>query len=783
MIDLRVLKYFGTTNEQLRTFFTSRPAGKGPEGRDVPEDPSYAKKTEFIKWVGGLIEDGRKHCFRNYRHFAAVDLMNDSQPTLPENVPLMAYAQGKINIETVQRELTELDCAADFVERKNVAKPGQPEEIKSMVNLPRLHEVCVNVGRSLLSRRANAQNNKYNSLRPFFSYNARGTSMVDHLRGEVMSQYAEDMVDAYGYRHEHGQCVRAMFNYRTVLFPAGAWDCETQTLVAPETFNGEVTDAEVDGQKLRLRTAIVREGVRMLRPNPARVLYDTSQPLASINTDTGCRWIGFWDVQRFGDIRKSADFFNTDKITWTSTGVSVVDQNRAYFDLVLAGQAINFPTAKSVAGEVDLAAQNERTAQAFVYSQSTDDERSVFVTDLRLRLCPKDWGMGNYPHPVWLRVVVASDDTVIFAEWMPSLPAIYWGHGEDDTRLINLAMAHEIMPWQDQLSNIFSQLLMKMKHSLLRFILINKDIVGKDVVEALRKQLDSPQYYINPHLLEISVNDEMKALGLDIGKVLTIIGSGQGTNANESEYINNAFKAIIQILAIMERLLNMSPQEQGQPAPREITAEEVAAIESTTQATYNAISASIDEARAAWKRIIYESAMAHASDQVYCPVSQRFTPETIIAAGFEVEKDPASETANSAAKRGHTVIGTKAKLIHHYIFSSRDGGDRSTNRESATVLSNFLTQLLPAIGPEALGKKRIFDIVNEIFRLVSSYDLKLEMAEGEADGMVAPEIKGQMEQLVGAMKEHEQEITGMAEALQKVTSIIQELQSRLPAAA
>lgn len=786
MIDPRVLKYFGTSNEQLRTFFTAPPAGKGPDGKDSPASPLHAKKDEFVKWVSGLMEDGRRHCFKNYRHFAAVDLMNDSQPTVPENVPLMAYAQGKISIERVVKELTTLNCASEFIEQVNVQNPSTKEmEVKPQVNLPRLQEVCVNIARSLIGKRVNAQSNKYNSLRPAFRYDPRGTSMVDHLRGEVMSQYADDMADAFGYKHEQTQCIRGMLNYRTVQFPAGAWEVEPQIQIAPDDFAGVTEEMEIDGKKLRLRTQIVREGVKFVRPNPARVLYDTSQPLASLNTDTGCRWVGFWDVMRYGDLQKNPSFFNTERVTWTSSGISVIDQNRAFFDLVFQGQPINFPTnPNAVNGTVDLAAANDRTSNAFLYSMTTDGDKAVFITDMRLKVIPKDWGMGTYPHPVWLRVLVGNWDTVVFAEWLPSRPAIYWGYGEDDTRLINIAQSHEIMPWQDQLSNIFSQLLMKMKHSLLRVIVLNTDVfpAGSKIVEEFRKALDSPGYYINPHLLEVSFKG-MEELQLDITKIFTVIGPRE---ANETEFINNAFKAIVQILGILERLLNLSPQEQGQPMPREASAEEIAALESSTQVTYNAISAAIDEARAAWKQIIYESTMAHASDQIYLPVSQRFSEETIKAAGFEIVKDPAPESQGSAAKKGHTVIGTKSLLQHNYIFTSRDGGDRYTNQQSANALISLLGQVIPLIGPEAFGKERIFAIINEIFRLLSAYDLKLTMNEGEGDNLMAPKVEETLQKLVEAIQEeaktsqeHEQEITGLMEAIKKIEAVLQEMGEQL----
>ena len=785
MIDPRVLKFFKTDDAQLRTFFTAKPAGKGPEGEDVPADSLYAKKVEFTKWLGGLIETGRNQCFSTYRHITSTNLMLDSQPTLSENIPLMAYAQGKIDVTVAEKELTMLGCADKFVEKRNCAKEGEPVKMKTDINVARLHEVCVNVGRSLLARRANAQTNKYNPLRPFFKYEIRGTSMVDHLRADAFSQYAEVMTDSYNYRHIHDQCIHAMFASRTFLFPAGAWDVDTQTHIVPDNFNGKAQEIEIDGKKLKVGTRIEREGVKMSRPSSARCFYDTSHPPSTLNADLGCRYVGFFDVQRYGDVRKNPAYFNTDRISWNSSGKSVLDANRAYFDLVFAGQPINFPKTPAAVG-TDVAAQNERAAQSFLYNTGSDDENAIFVTDIRVKVIPKEWGMGDYMHPVWLRLLVASDDTVVYAEWLPSLPAIYWGHAEDDTRLLNITMAHEIMPWQDQLSNIFSQLLLKMKHALLRIILVNTDIIPKDIVTKLRDKLNSPKYYIEPHLLEVSIHEDLKEHGLDLSQAIKIIGAGEGTNANESEYINNAFKAIIQILAIMERLLNMSPQEQGQPAPREITAEEVAAIESTTQATFNAISTSIDKARAAWKRLIYESSMAHASNVVPLPVAQRFTRKTIEDAGFQVVSDPSGETEKSTARRGYTVLGTFEKLVHNYVFSSRDGGDRASNREAANVLQQFLVGILPQIGPEAIGKQRIFDIINEIFRLLSSYDLKLEMNEDESDDVNSPkaneamanlqqQVADAMQKLQEVLKEHEQEIETLSGAIEKIDEVLREL--------
>ncbi len=61
--------------------------------------------------------------------------------------------------------------------------------------------------------------------------------------------------------------------------------------------------------------------------------------------------------------------------------------------------------------------------------------------------------------------------------------------------------------------------------------------------------------------------------------------------------------SVTQLLNLVERLLILSPQELGQPAPREISATEVTEIATTTQAIYSFISEGIDELRGGLRNV------------------------------------------------------------------------------------------------------------------------------------------------------------------------------------
>ena len=88
------------------------------------------------------------------------------------------------------------------------------------------------------------------------------------------------------------------------------------------------------------------------------------------------------------------------------------------------------------------------------------------------KINPAEEGIGDYPHDVWMKMVVASDNTVLHAEFLPSIPAIYGGLNQNDARMVNISVAHELMPFQDQMNNIMNKMLHDMKISMMKISLL-----------------------------------------------------------------------------------------------------------------------------------------------------------------------------------------------------------------------------------------------------------------------------------------------------------------------
>jgi hypothetical protein len=254
----------------------------------------------------------------------------------------------------------------------------------------------------------------------------------------------------------------------------------------------------------------------------------------------------------------------------------------------------------------------------------------------------------------------------------------------------------------------------------------------------------------------------LRELGIDTNadNIFKVVRSSPNSN------IQTIFNAIVQVMSMAERLLALSPQEQGQPSPRETSATEIQVIANTTESVYGFISDAIDEGRAAAKRICYESLIACGSNQIYLPVLNRYPASVVEAAGFSVAE--AGDMFDSQLERRYTVIGEKHHLIHDYVFNSRDGSERSSNMAAA----NILTQMLPILqNPQmlqALTKEKYYEILNAIFRNSGAgVDLNLQLQPGEDNSLMPAEQQD-------VVKSGQQNNKEMGAMMQELIQVVQQ---------
>lgn len=720
-IDLDILAEAGTTNDKLREFFRTKEEDLGtedtPQKRQVEQVLKRQKKIKDL--IGSRLSEHISFALRNHHLYSSVDLAWDSSPINKHIIPLILYAQKRINLVDCASSLESAGNRSAYVKRD---KSGKIMDI----DLPKFFEVNINLIRSLITRRLAAQSNKYSNLWPFFKYEPRTTGQVGKLKADVLSQRMDVMADQYGYRHFQTQVMRDMFLYgHSVAFPRAAWERDVQwekKSTAKEFTKPLVSN---NGKKVPIpkRTRVVREGVSWVNPHPSRVFWDNAYPLPSINSDTGCEYIGFWDVVRYGDILDNPNYFNRDKVGFSSVSLNYFSQYAPYFNQYYS--VITPPDPYR-----DLSGRNDSKNNVGKYSGEMR-EQSVFVADYFWKMVPSEWGIGSYPYPVWVHLKIAGDNTIVFAELMPSSPAAAFSYNESDSRLVNISVAHELMSFQDQLTNLFSQLLETAKADLFSMAVLNTDVFpdtdeGKQVLEDFRATMQGKNFYATTHVLEASFR-RLAELGVDTkaDNIFKVVRSQPNSN------LVAIFNSITQLISMAERMMALSPQEQGQPAPREISATEVNVISGTTESVYSFISDAVDEGRSSMKKICYESLICCGSDTVLLPVVNRYPRNIVEMAGFTVMDD---EQDDQVEVNRHTVMGKKVSLIHDYAFNTRDGAERTSDIQSANTLVNLMqTVIAQPMVAESLDKRQLFMLLNEIIRLTGTgVNIKLEIPEGPA---------------------------------------------------
>jgi hypothetical protein len=719
MVHRKVLKKTGCTPERLREIFTCK-------------DQTHANwkiRKKFEERIQDRLHQGAAYTMQFAKKWQAVDMAWDSTPILDETVPLMLWAQGKIKDNDLLERFKKLNVADKYCTNEKVE--GQTV-IK--LNVPRLYEVSINIIRTYCTRGMAAQTARFSNLWPYFKYEPRGTDDVAKLRGDALSQRVDAMADAYNYRHNFPQSDLQKFLYgRSVMFTRSAWDTK---------MGWRPKDPKAD--EIEMESYCEREGVDFVTPHPSRLYWDLSSPLPNINTDNGPSYIGFWDVVPFRNIWEG-DYFNLKEISVTDGFCSLIDGNKDYFNYYFDKCVLNFPDRQH-----DPSARNDRVRQIGRYAGNESDKGCVLVQHYE-KINPHREGIGTLNADVWVRFVIAGDTTVVAAEFLPSRPAAYGGINEKDDRVISQSRAMELMGYQDQMTNLWSQLLFTLKTGMIQIWCVDKNVLDKGTIEYIEKMMKGDTYYATPH-----------ALFYDGSKLAEAGFTNPSTNsrailqivqAQIQQQLDNIMKSISELLNLCERLMVISPNELGQPNPREVSARETSEIATSVNAISSFISDGIDEQRAAVKRIIYESLRCMSCYEVRVPVIGRYNVKTIKAAGFELPESYTNAPDDQIVTVKTTITGTVDELEFEYYFDSRDGAERAVNTQTAQALGNVIAQFIqiPALA-KAIGKRRLFEWANEVTRLSgAAFDLKLDPDEDDSieteDAAAVPEMAARLDKL------------------------------------
>lgn len=727
MTDPRVLDHCGCTKERLREIFTAC-----PEDKPLPEDASDEQKAvrkkreadckirkRFEDEIRSNVIEGVTTNARNSRPCQAVDMAWDAPPISRETVPLMLWAMGKIDtprLWDVLESAVGATTAATFLKKD----PTDGHLLNPVV--PRICDVKIDLVRSYITRRLASMDALWANQWPLFVYVPRGQEAAALLRGDALTQRVDIMADAYNYRHLGTQTRRDMLMYgQSIIFPRTKWDRQTAWRFKP-------TNTKEDGKELE--SYITREGLDLVNPHPNRVAYDLSAPLANINTDTGPKWIFYWDITRARNLPSDeAQYFNLNKIWFSEDWSNLTTAYPEFFNYYFDACVLSWPDVNGS----DPTLNNDRGARIGVYASEWKD-KGVLVINYFKKINPKVEGIGKYDADVWLKLAVAGDNTVIGAEFLPSLPAAYGAINWNDNKVANQSMGMALLGYQDQASNILSHMLQQIRTSLVQLWLLDTDSLDADVLKELEKNAANASWWVDAKVLKYSAK-KLSDLGVqDPKQAFAVI------QANVQNVVQSGLAALGQLLNLADRLLILSPNELGQPNPREVAAREVQEIANSVQSISAFNNEGPREQVAALKEMIYESLICCAEETVTVPVEGRYTLATIKAAGFTAP-DMAGDAQDIQILPVKTrIMGNLKNLRYDYYFDSRDGAERPENTKGAQVLQQVLAPLIQ--DPElraALGKKRIFNLLNTIIRMSGApTNEQITMADGEDDDIPVP---------------------------------------------
>lgn len=750
MPKLEILNQMGSTDLLLREIFTAKQVNKDLHPNLSEEDADrqnrlFEIRERFEKRIQSRLNEHCEFTLKNHHIYSAVDVAWDSPPISKQNLPLLLYAQGMLDhkkcVESLRRCTGNSQKCNDFLVKD--------DDGNDVVDIPKFVQANMNMVRSFVTRRLAAQSAKYSNLYPYYKFEPRGNRPVDKLKADVLSQRVDIMTDDYGYRNHDIQVLRnALLYAQSIDFIAAKWDIQ-------HSVDGASYD-EATGKWVNIKTSIDKEGLQWVTPHPLRTFYDMSSPVSGINTGD-VDYVGYWDIIPYRDIAGNRAFYNQEDVTYGEAWVDWLSSYAEYFNLyynTTISSAQFTQDADSIRGQ---SGENDRANNVGRYAGQIEDA-GCRIAQYFERINPAAEGIGDYPEPVWVRFVVAGDKTVIFAEFLPSRPASYCGYNVKDDRRVNISFAHEVMPFQDQMSNLVTQMLDLAKRSQFSIYEIDEDYFDEDEIKKIKSKINSSNWDMRPMTIQVS-RSRMESLNLPSSKDSKPISIIQPQM--DPQAVQIVFNSMVRMIELAERVTAMSANETGQPISKSnggVTATEADQIGQTTNNVHAFVSESFDEFRASKKQIICESIIECHQGPIIAPVVSRYPQSVVERAGFQVAED--SVISPDGVVDGATIIGTPTNLRHNYIFTSRDGSERSNNINAANTLVQLMGVIKDPAILQSIGKAKFFEMLNSIYRMMDAgIDLNLEVKEGEEDFVnQSDEIIASLEKLAQVVQANSQQI-------------------------
>jgi hypothetical protein len=710
--------------------------------KSLEKRPQVKKLVEAIRDV---IRDGINRNRTDYRLYKAMDWSYDQpfyQVSYTQLRGLMSSQPDDNKVLETVNSWGLSHLLPDILDADGKVCCGANGRPLKAVNLPVFFQVFVPVCMAYITIRWAKLFNDRN-LNPLYKYEPVQYTKENRFRCEVLTQIVQRMATQFDYKSDLRQTILQTLLYGFCInFPREAWFVEKQL------------DESGDEQ-------IVREGLRFNMPHPSRIYYDLYHRLSSLNSNSGCEYAGYWELCRYKDIHDNELYWNKDAIgfgalSWFDIGVS------DFLDHVFPC-TLKFPNVNSAGGGVGpLDRQHEA---ASTYGQG-DFNAATLLTQHFQRIIPADYGLGDYKYPVWFRFVYASDTAVIWAEPLAFDRLPTYAYDADFNRSRFRSLALEIMPFQDHVGNLLSQWILAVKENLINPVFYDKD---KIPAEYLKRLQNLGQKMYNGRLFIPYSGTETLRMKVDQREAFYVPPFSHHQTGEVATLISG-------VLSMLDRVMQLSPQEIGQAAQHEQTAEETRVISQNTSTRVTFTGSFIDDGDYAKKVAIYDATMAHADDEVTVGISSSLAAtdaefkKLLDSVGFTIQDDTTYDPENPDAMR--SVKGKKSALKLESFASTRDASDRIDNPAIADAMSKiFLAVANNPVLIQAIGPMQLVELLNQIITttgLPKEFKLKGKQVDlnagqeeqaSQVQGMLK-EFAGQIQQLVASKQQETLQIAG-----------------------
>lgn len=253
--------------------------------------------SKLVKSISEKIQTGIERNRRDYRLYKAMDWAYDQPFYQISYTQLKGLISNKPDdkkvLETVKQwGLSHL--VSDMYNQDGSPCCGPDGKSKKAINLPVFTNVFVPIVMAYATIRWAKLYNDRNTI-PHFKYEPVQFTKENRLRCEIVTQAVQRQSSWFDYPADTKQTILQTLMYGFCInFPREAWFVEHQLNESNEK-------------------KVVREGLRFTMPHPSRTYYDQYHRLSTLNSNSGCSYAGYWELQKYQDVNNHPLYWNQDK--------------------------------------------------------------------------------------------------------------------------------------------------------------------------------------------------------------------------------------------------------------------------------------------------------------------------------------------------------------------------------------------------------------------------------------------------------------------------------------